>query len=217
MRQFINITTGKSLNETALPGAGSVTPQAVYDKAVQVAALAGRHYEFRKKWDTQWVQSLKSRLASFEASHHSAEGTEVDFDPDYVAKPFVELDVMNDVLAMWWGEKSDFVYDLVGDVKHACDYYQTAHPMAESSDEMSLLRSEKNLANTVEFHGGLGDIYAMDRVLTAMDIFLEDVARYQITGASICTQHTETLIKAGLPVIMWFAAKLGARGSAEAG
>lgn len=212
MREFMKIV------ESVDP----LAAQALYDKALNVSkALSTAHYEFRAHWDREWVDAIKATMETARAEHEadeaeraSMEAEDAEFDGResvFVPMAFNPVGAIQDVVANWWETMSrTFGHDITVEVKDAIDYYHRAHPMAETSDEMLLLYSEKDLATAIAVRGGFGGFHAMDLVLTQMDAFADAITRYTQQGGAICTPSTEKAIKAGIPAIMYVASVAGA-------
>lgn len=212
MREFMKIV------ESVDP----LAAQALYDKALRVSkALSTAHYEFRAHWDREWVDAIKASMETLAKAHEAAQAEAMEMEiedagfegrePSFVPQPFNPVDALQDAIAAWWTPmERDFGFDLAEDVKSAINYYHRAHPMAETSDEMSLLYSEKDLATAIGVRGGFGGFHGMDVVLTQMDMFADALTRYTQLGGAICTPKTEKAIKAGIPAILYVASLAGA-------
>jgi hypothetical protein len=212
MREFMKIVEGFD----------PLAAQALYDKALRVSkALSTAHYEFRAHWNREWVETLKASIEAARAKHEESEAERAAWEAEdaaemgtqttFVQRSFNVTTEIHDVLAGWWETMDrDFGYTLSHDVKQAIDYYHRAHPMAESSDEMSLLHSEKELATAISIRGGFGGFHGMDIVLTQMDSFAHALDTFRDISGSICTPSTEKAIKAGIPLILYAATVAGA-------
>jgi hypothetical protein len=106
-------------------------------------------------------------------------------------------------MATWW-DKTKWTVQIGIEVTHEYSHWRTFHPKTEMCDQINLFDSEKELGRILDTRGLVfpNEMYA---VLIQMESFLDDMKMYwDADQFRVCTEATELLVTAGLPLILFY-------------
>jgi hypothetical protein len=178
-------------------------------KTLATQAVRG---EFFGPWEQDWINACRAEIRKLYDQRKAANKEEYDFErednPEVKLVPVNFYECVTEGIAGWWDRQKDSID--WSDGRYRLEDYFDSHPKTESSDDMSRLQGEDEMLKYINYFGGFGSIIEMDKTLGYIDSYLDNLQRYSDNGWSHPGESVTKVIKAGLPIILFFCKTLEA-------